>query len=132
MLYIDPDEVKIVPAGVTQCAECKERKASWGMKRDGGEEPEPYCGWCLMYGSSEWGRLNREELVAVGEYVRGFALKSKGLNTHVPELDEMHRLGPDAADRFVMGVVSTSRKLAEGPMGRMTSLGARLRDEAEE
>ena len=128
MLYIDPDEVKIVPAGTTVCAECKDRNASWGMKLDGGEEPEPLCGWCLMYGGSEWGRLNREELTHVGEFVRKSALKARGKNTVVPELDEMHRLPPDAADRYVMGIIFTSRLLAQGPLGRLAKTGVRARE----
>jgi len=128
MLYIDPDEVKIVPSGRTKCVDCEERYASWGMKLDGGEDQVPFCGWCLMYGSSEWGRLNRDELVAVGEYVKASALARRGKNTEAPELDERHRLPPDAADRYVMGIIFTSRLLAQGPLGRLAKVGVAARD----
>jgi hypothetical protein len=128
MLYIDPKEVDIIPAGRTLCADCQDRKASWGMKRVDGEAQEPLCGWCVMYGSSEWGKLNADELVAVGEYVKASALNAQGKNTVVPELDVEHRLAPDAADRFVMGVVFTSRLLDKGPLGRMTKTVARAQE----
>ena len=127
MLYIDPKEVEVIPTGPTRCAECEERKASWKMKLVGGELA-PLCGWCVMYGNSEWGRLNRDELVMVGEYVRASALKSSNARTVIPELDERHRLQPDAADRYVMGIIFTSRLLANGPLGRLAATGVKARD----
>lgn len=125
MLFIDPDEVKVIPAGRTRCG-C-ERYASWEMKDRNGEAV-PFCGWCLMYGESEWGYLNRGELSHVGGYVRAQALRSRRKGTLVPELDEMHRLDPDAADRFVMGVVFTSRLLSQGPLGRLAEVAAEAED----
>ena len=93
------------------------------MKGNDGET-KPFCGWCVMYGNSEWARLNAEELVAVGAFVRTYALKHGGPRALVPELDERHRLLPDAADRYVMGVVTTSRLLAQGQLGRLIRIGA--------
>lgn len=128
MLYIDPGEVDVIPTGPTTCACCKKRKASWGMRRVEGKDREPLCGWCVMYGDSEWGKLNADELVAVGEYVRGFALKTKRKETVVPELDERHRFQPDDAERYVMGVVFSSRLLAQGPLGRLVRVGERAHE----
>lgn len=128
MLYIDPGEVTVIPTGPTVCACCQERKASWAMLRVGGTDREPLCGWCVLYGDSQWGKLNADELVAAGEYVRAYALSTQRKSTVVPELDERHRLPPDAADRYVMGIVFSSRLLAQGPLGRLAQAGARARD----
>ena len=128
MLYIDPSEVEVIPTGPTTCACCKERKASWCMQRLGGDGREPLCGWCVMYGDSEWGKLNAGELVAAGAYLRSFALGTQRKGTLVPELDERHRLQPDDADRYVMGIVFSSRLLAQGPLGRLARVGERAHE----
>ena len=114
MLYIDPKDMEVIPVGKTTCG-CGQ-KASWRLARGG--EMAPFCGWCVLYGDSDWSRENAAELVAVGEYVKASAKFAHGKNTETPELDERHRLSPDAAERFVMGVVFTSRLLAQGPLGR--------------
>jgi hypothetical protein len=130
MLFVEPDEIEIIPAGRTKCQACEGRYASWRMgtteapmiKRD-------LCGWCALYDQkTAWAHDNREELAHVGEMVLGYARRSVNKKAVIPELDDQHRLDPDAADRFFMGVVFTSRMLGSGPLGRMTKVGAAARE----
>jgi hypothetical protein len=125
MLFIPSREIEEIPAkdGV-KCAHCEERQASWKMKPKGGGEPVPLCGWCILYGGSEWGHLNREDLVWAGRYVQGQALGSRRKSTVIPMLDERHRLSPSDADKYVMGILFTSRILERSPLGRLTRTAA--------
>lgn len=129
MLFIDPKEVEVLPAkdGIV-CEHCKERGASWKMEPKGGGERVPLCGWCVLYGGSEWGHLNRDDLVWSGRYVRGIGMSSGGKNVVVPTLDERHRLSPLDAEKYVIGIMFTSKMLARGgSMGRLVrSTGAKV------
>lgn len=130
MLYVEPDEMEVVPAGRTKCSvERCERYASWKFARNGQAERHPFCGWCVLYsGETQWGHDNRAELAHVGEFVRAQALRSANKNVLVPELDAHHRLDAGAAERLLMGIVFTSRTLKSGPLGRMVEVGARARE----
>jgi len=130
MLFVDPSEIEVVPAGRTKCQACEERYASWRM--DTVEAPtvrRDLCGWCALYDPrTVWAHDNREELAHAGEMVLGYALKSVNRKAVIPELDDRHRLGPDDADRFFLGIVFTSRMLVNGPLGRITKVGAAARE----
>lgn len=122
-LFLSSDEVELIPAreGI-KCACCRERIASYSMEPVGGGERVPFCGWCVLYGGSEWGEQNREELLWSGEFVKGVGLKSKSKNTIVPKLNEQHQLSPLDAERYLTGIIMTSRTLEKGPLGRFMRL----------
>lgn len=112
MIYLDPSTVEVIPVGSARC-ECGGR-ASWKLDAADGAR-KPYCGWCAMYGDSAWARENREELAYVGEHARTEAQARPGGRELV--LDERHRLSPDDAERYMIGMVLTSR-LFFGPRGQ--------------
>lgn len=130
MLYISSKEIEIIPArdGI-QCVHCKERTASYRMEPKSGGEWQPFCGWCVLYGGSQWGHLNREELVWAGRYVQGVGATSKSKNTVIPMLDERHRLSPFDAERYMMGIIFTSRILEKGPLGRLARKRRKMESE---
>lgn len=112
MLYIPPDEVEVIRArdGI-QCVHCEERTASWKMEPKGGGAPIPLCGWCVLYGGSEWGHKNRDELAYSGKYVQGVGGASESPNSSIPMLDDRHRLSAPDAEKYVMGIMFTSKML---------------------
>ena len=129
MLTFVAGEIEVVPASDNRliCVEDGRRLASWKAKKLGGEELVPYCGWCLMYGQSQWGRDNKDEIRFFGEMVRKTALANLGKNTYVPELDARHRLNWRDAERGIMGIVFTSRTLKMS-FGRIAHVRARVEE----
>ena len=114
MLLFEEGELELMPVGddKVSCFECGHRLASWRAHPLNSEEKQPYCGWCLMYGLSQWGFDNRDEIAWVGPMTRKMAEANMGKNTHVPELDIAHRLNWRDSERYVMGIVFTSRTLS--------------------
>lgn len=129
MLHFQEGELEVLPASEDKlyCVECGHRLANWRAKQVGGAELVPYCGWCLMYGQSQWGRDNADEILYVGEFVRNTALANWTKRTHVPELDARHRLNWRDSERYVMGIVFTSRTLKVS-FARVAHIQARLEE----
>lgn len=129
MLTFHDGEIEVLPAAENKlrCKECGQRLASWKAKRHLDLAVVPYCGWCLMYGSSQWGFENRDEIRFFGEFVRGTALSNIGKNTHVPELDVRHRLNWKDAEHAIIGIVFTSRTMKMS-FGRVALLRARAEE----
>jgi hypothetical protein len=129
MLFISSEELEVIPAKAgIECVRCKERVASWRMEPVDGGEKVPFCGWCVLYGGSKWGYENREDLAWAGRYVQGEGIARQGKNTIIPMLDERHRLAPPDAEKYVMGIIFTSRILENSPLGRFTRKRARARE----
>ena len=130
MLHVEKGEIVAIPARKrTPCAICEERVASWETEPlDCPESTAPMCGWCVLYGGSTWGHLNRDEIVYAGVYVRAEACRRMSPRTKVPELDERHRLQPEDADRYLMGIIFTSALLNNGPLGRLAGVTRRALD----
>lgn len=132
MLHFQDGEVEGIPAEgrVGLCSVCDEREASWKVEARVGGRAIGLCGWCLLYsGMTKWGHENRDEILYAGEYTRALALKSQSARTHVPELDVRHRfVEHQDAERYVMGIMLTSRILENGALGQL----GRLRKRAEE
>lgn len=115
MLYVEDGELEaILVSERHRCVVCKHDKsfAAWRVEPKDGGEHVPMCSWCVMYSNqAKWGWENREELSAVGALCKTAAEQSRGRNTHVPQLDERHRIGRGDADKWMMGVQFTSRAL---------------------
>ncbi len=134
MLHFLDGEFEVVPASDarlicsdgTATKKCK-RMASWKTRLRDQEELVPFCGCCVLYGHSQWGYDNRDELRFIGEFVRATALDSLGKNTLVPELDARHRLQWRDAERYVMGIVFTSRTLVVS-FARVAQIQARMEE----
>jgi len=129
-LLLREKDVEQIPAkdSVT-CAKCNKRLASWMALPRGESKRVPFCSWCLLYGGSKWGHQNREEIYFAGRYVRGTTAVARGKNTNVPVLDEEYRLSPQDAERYVMGIVFTTRRVERGLMGRFLRLRRQVEDE---
>lgn len=120
MIFVDPSEVENIPAGRTKCQVCQDRHASWRLTPRTDDQRWPFCGWCAIYsGQSQWGHENREELASFGELAKAQALKSISKSVEVPELDQHHRLDPDAADRLFMAAVLVGRVFVRGHVGAL-------------
>lgn len=133
MLHFGEDDhvepVSAVPRQPCQAVCEGERQASWQAPAKVGGKPMLFCGWCLLYSNmSQWGYDNRDELRYVGGYCKGQAALSQSKRTHHPELDERHRLNPEEAERFCLGIGFTTKLLEHGPLGRF----GRVRERAEE
>jgi hypothetical protein len=115
MLFIDSRQIEVIPAkdGIV-CSDCKERVASYKMEPRGGGEWVPFCGWCVLYGNTKWGYENRDELAWAGRYVQREGKRSLAKHVVVPMLDEIGRLHPAEAERYVMGILFTSKLLEKG------------------
>jgi len=93
------------------CVVCGRRSASWSVdvENDGTIEKRPMCAWCVMYSNeSVWGQGNKVELAEVGMAAQETALKVK---RPPPRLDELRRLSPEDAEKFMLGVVMTSNMI---------------------
>lgn len=114
MLFIDSKEVEVIPAkdGV-KCSCCEERVASYKMEPKDGGEWRPFCGWCVLYGGTRWGHENRDELAWAGRYVQQEGKRSQGRRVVIPMLDEVGRLDAESAERYVMGILFTSKILGK-------------------
>jgi len=105
-----------------KCLKCGERATWIGATKD--EEVDvPMCGWCVLYGGSKWGHENRDEVLLMGIQIRQRALASKNPKTHVPELDERHRLSHEDGERLMLGVGYTSAHLRDGLVGMLARHG---------
>lgn len=131
MLYFQADEV-LVNEKKRFCRLCLDRKASWRAKLKNGHDQDhaedcevgSVCAWCLLYsGKTVWGHDNRKELQEVG---RAAAEQAARYQKSVPELDERGRLDPVSAERFVRGVLFTSRVL----VGRLVTRAANWTSES--
>jgi len=80
------------------------------------------CGWCVLYAGSGWGYANRDEILAMGIQIRQRALASRNPKTHVPELDERHRLDQADAEKLMLGVGYTSEYLRSKLIGVLGAL----------
>jgi hypothetical protein len=105
-IYAEERELEAIPVSERhKCVAC-EKVASWCVEQLSDSSRVSMCGWCVMYsGQAAWGHAYRDELVHVGR-----ACRDDG-GTNVPELDERSRLDPVNAERYLMGVVFTSRAL---------------------
>lgn len=132
MLHFQDGEVEGIPAEgrVGRCSACGEREASWKAEARVGGKDMDFCGWCLLYsGMAKWGHENRDDILYAGEYTRALARKSQSKKTHVPELDKRHRFAePMDAERYVMGIMLTSRMLENGPLGRFGQVRRRAEE----
>lgn len=110
MLFIENNELTPISEGpALKCPACGVRRATWMGCAKGESKPRPWCGWCVLYDpTNAWGHERRDEISHVGVLCRSSALKARGKNTIVPELDERHRLQPGDAERFMLGVGFTS------------------------
>lgn len=124
MLLIDETDQLTPLAGSTvrKCAVCEKRRASWKGPFKSGVETL-MCGWCVLYAGSQWGHAHRDEVLLAGIQIRQRALESPNHKVHIPELDERHRLMPEAAERLMLGVGYTSIHLRP----HMRSILSRLR-----
>lgn len=129
MLFIEAEEVEVIPAkdGI-KCSCCKERVASYKMEPQGGGERQPFCGWCVLYGGTRWGHENRDELAWSGRYVQQEGKRSRAKHVVIPMLDELGRLDAVSAERYVMGILFTSKLLERGrnAVRRMSDRGAKV------
>ena len=110
---------------VRKCVRCGKR-ATWAGADRSGEKDQPMCGWCVLYAGSGWGYANRDEILAMGIQIRQRALASRSPKTHVPELDERHRLDPADAEKPMLGVGNTSEHLRpklNGVLGALRGAG---------
>lgn len=125
MLLIDDDDPlePILGTSGTQCRVCEEKRAAtWKGKLRTGEEDVPMCAWCVLYAGSDWGYRNRDEILAMGIRIRQSALAANRKRTHVPELDERHRLPPPDAEKLMLGVGWTSSHLRTKLVGALSVL----------
>jgi hypothetical protein len=77
----------------------------------------------VLYRGTRWGHENRDELVWSGRYVQQEGKRSQNRHVVVPMLDEVGRLDADSAERYVMGILFTSKILE-----RMRKVVRRLDD----
>jgi len=115
-LCFENDEMKAIPAADGEtCEVCGERTATWEATPTEGENPLKVCAHCAMYSmKAAWGYRCRAELLHVGRFCQGQALKH---GREVPDLDERGRLEPEAAERYLMGVAYSTLVLKK--MGRL-------------
>ena len=88
-----------------RCSKCESR-ATWE------EAGTLMCGWCVLYSGSAWGQKNRDEILSMGIMARQQALAGQNPRAHVPVLDARHRLSRADAEKLMLGVAYTSRRLA--------------------
>lgn len=121
MLYFDDKELEpLLSTQRCRCSRCKERVATWMVPLAEHEKKGPLCAWCVMYSKeSEWGYRHREELLHVGRACVGMAAQHRKT---IPVLDELGRLSPDDAEKYMLGVAFTSRML-RGPLGVIADAG---------
>ena len=108
-LVIIDKEVKALNKRGIWCVSCKERKAV--LEADLKDRPESgyFCAHCVLYsGWTRWGYENRDEILHVGRAAQEMAAKH---NKSMPHVDERGRLMPDDANRFMMGVLFTTKML---------------------
>lgn len=118
MLYFEEKESEpILATERHRCVGCGKRVATWRAPVIGATEKAPMCAWCLMYDTvkSEWGHRFRDEMLHVGRTCVGMAAQ---FAKPIPVLDDLGRLSPEDAEKFVLGVAFTSRML-RGPLGVM-------------
>jgi hypothetical protein len=126
MLIIDESDGLIPLEGrtVRKCRICERRRATWeGETEKHGKVV--MCGWCVLYAGSSWGHRNRDEILVMGIQIHQSAQASRNPKTHVPELDERHRLHPEDAEKLMLGIGYTSIHLR----GKLVSVIATLRGE---
>ena len=119
MLYFEEKELEpILATERHRCSCCGERVATWKAPVNGAEKA-PMCAWCVMYDTarSEWGHRFREELLHVGRTCVGMAAQ---FGKPIPVLDDIGRLAPEDAEKFMLGVAFTGRML-RGPLGVMAN-----------
>jgi len=110
MLAFEGQEVEISKGSKEMCVECGKRRAMW-CAVDGEGEKVSLCGWCLLYCErSKWGYERREEILYVGKAAQEHAAKAGKV---IPSLDNLGRLMPEDAERFLLGVAFTSKMLGK-------------------
>jgi hypothetical protein len=69
-----------------------------------------FCAHCVLYsGRTQWGYDNRAEILDVGRAAQEMAGKH---GKPMPAVDERGRLLPEDANRFMLGVVFTTKMLS--------------------
>lgn len=114
MLCLDEYEVIEASKHVCKSREGCGRKASIRLQAVGTGDWVDFCAWHAMYGESKWASDNEGEIALVGSLSLMSAKKSMGRKVHVPALDGHGRLSADDAEKFMLGVLFTTRMLRRG------------------
>lgn len=117
MLYLDKNEITALKEN-RKCSVCKKQKALWTAFSDSGEEVD-FCSRCFLYSQkSKWGVENKDEILYAGRACLEESVKSK---KKIVNLDERGRLNYHDSDKYVMGIIVTSR-LLRGSLGKFAGI----------
>lgn len=111
MLYLDDYEVIEARKHRCESQDGCNRGAGVRVLAEGGESRVALCAWHLLYGDSQWGVDNRDEVMMAGPCAVAEAKKAS--RSHVPVLDGAGRFSPQDAERFALGLIFTSRLLKQ-------------------